>query len=183
MPTLDSQSRIRWWPAAIILALTILAIILLWIIDAPHRQSRVLHTIMVLMLSFPLMLLWLLFFSRLRWKVRLLAFGAIVLILLLSTTLLRVKGFSGDLMPLLEWRWGGKDYPLPPLACGGIRGGAGLPAISGTTSQWDRSGNRVGAGLEEVSTAAAMAATHRRRLVGVRCGWKFGNHPRTARRI
>ena len=108
MPTLDSQSRIRWLPAVIILALTILAIILLWSVDAPHRQSRVLHTVLVLMLSFLLILLWLLLFSRLRWKVRLLAFGTVVLILLLSATLFRIKGFSGDLVPLLEWRWSGK---------------------------------------------------------------------------
>ena len=108
MPTPHDKSRIRWLPAAIIIALTILAIILLWIIDVPHRQSRVLLTVLVLMLSFLLMLLWLLFFSRLRWKVRLLAFGTVVLIILLSTMLFRVKGFSGDLVPLLEWRWNEK---------------------------------------------------------------------------
>ena len=108
MPTPKSKSRIRWLPAVIIVALTILAIILLWIVDAPHRQSRVLQTVLVLILSFLLMLLWLLFFSRLRWKVRLLAFGAIVLILFPLTVLFRVKGFSGDLVPLLEWRWGEK---------------------------------------------------------------------------
>ena len=108
MPTPDSKSRIRWLPAVIILALTILAIILLWSLDAPQRQWRVLHTVLVLMLSFLLILLWLLLFSRLRWKIRLLTFGAIVLILFLSTALFRVKGFSGDLVPLLEWRWGGK---------------------------------------------------------------------------
>lgn len=107
MPT-PNKSRIRWLPAAIIVALAILAIILIWIIDAPHRQSRVLHTVLVLMLWFLLMLLWLFFFSRLQWKVRVLAFGAVVLIILLSTTLFRVKGFSGDLVPLLEWRWGEK---------------------------------------------------------------------------
>ena len=122
MPTPENKSRIRWWPAAIIVALTILAIILLWSVDAAHRQSRVLHTVLVLMLSFLLMLLWLLFFSRLRWKVRLLAFGAVVLIILLSTTLLRVKGFSGDLVPLLEWRWGGKTTPSLPSLAGGLGG-------------------------------------------------------------
>ena len=66
MPTLHSKPRIRWLPAVIIVALTILAIILLWSLDAPQRQSRVLHTVLVLMLSFLLMLLWLLFFSRLQ---------------------------------------------------------------------------------------------------------------------
>ena len=142
MPTTHNKSRIRWLPAAIIVVLTILAIGLLWIIDAPHRQSRVLYTVLVLMLSFLLMLLWLLFFSRLRWKVRLLAFGTIILIFLLSTALFRVKGFSGDLVPLLEWRWSGqaaesltgnapitlgafsKDYPqfLGPHRNGTVRG-------------------------------------------------------------
>ena len=108
IPTIHSKSHIRWLPAAIIVALTILAIILLWSVDVPHRQSRVLYTVLVLILAFLLMLLWLLFFSRLRWRIRLLAFGTIILVLFLSTSLFRVKGFSGDLVPLLESRWGGK---------------------------------------------------------------------------
>ena len=105
MTTPDNKSRIRWLPAAIIVALTVLAIILLWSVDVPHRQSRVLYTVLALILSFLLMLLWLLFFSRLRWRIRLLVFGTIILLLFLSTFLFRVKGFSGDLVPLLEWRW------------------------------------------------------------------------------
>ena len=108
MPTLHNKSRIRWLPAAIIVALTVLVLILIWSLEAAHRQSQVFYTVLLLILSFLLMLLWLLFFSRLRWKVRLLAFGAVVLVILLSTMLFRVKGFSGDLVPLLEWRWGEK---------------------------------------------------------------------------
>ncbi len=142
MSTPNSRSRIRWLPAVIIVALTVLVLIVIWSLDAAHRQSRVFQTVLVLMLSFLLMLLWLLFFSRLRWKVRLLAFGAIVLTLFLSVTLFRIKGFSGDLVPLLEWRWSekaaeslvgsspttpgafSKDYPqfLGPHRNGTVRG-------------------------------------------------------------
>ena len=48
MPTTHNKSRIRWLPAAIILALTVLAVILIWSIDAPHRQSRVFQTVSTL---------------------------------------------------------------------------------------------------------------------------------------
>ncbi len=141
MPTLHSKSRIRWLPAAIIVALTVLAVILIWSLEAPQRQSRVFLTVLLLLLSFLLMLLWLLFFSRLRWKVRLLAFGAVVLILFLSVALFRVKGFSGDLVPLLEWRWtetaaesltgeAATATPFPP-AGGGIKGGKDYPQFLG----------------------------------------------------
>ena len=141
MPTTHNKSRIRWLPAAIILALTVLVLILIWSLEAAHRQSQVFYTVLVLMLSFLLMLLWLLFLSRLRWKVRLLAFGAVVLILSLSVALFRVKGFSGDLVPLLEWRWTEKAAeslteeavtvpPFPP-AGGGIKGGKDYPQFLG----------------------------------------------------
>ena len=114
-PTLDRKSnrRLRWWPAAIIVALTVGVVVLIWVLGAPHRQSRVFLTLIVLTISFLLMLLWLLLFSRLRWKVRLLAISTIVLILLLSVVLLRVRGFSGDLVPLLEWRWTSRTAESP----------------------------------------------------------------------
>ena len=137
------------------------------------------------MLSFLLILLWLLFFSRLRWKVRLLAFGAIVLILLLSAALFRVKGFSGDLVPLLEWRWSGKaaeslmgsdlvtlgespkDYPqfLGPHRNGTVQGIKLARDWSKRPPQllWRQP---IGAGWS-----------------GFRCRRKFGGYPRAARRI
>ena len=141
MPTTHNKSRIRWLPAAIILALTVLAVILIWSLEAAHRQSQVFYTVLLLILSFLLMLVWLLFLSRLRWKIRLLAFSAIVLILFLSVALFRVKGFSGDLVPLLEWRWDGHAAeslmgetatvpPFPP-AGGGIKGGKDYPQFLG----------------------------------------------------
>ena len=191
MPTLHSKSRIRWWPAAIIVALTILAIILLWTVDAPHRQSRVLHTVLVLVFSFLLMLLWLLLFSRLRWKVRLLTFGAIALILFLSIALLRVKGFSGDLVPLLEWRWGGKAAeslmgaaptapPFPP-AGGGIKGGKDYPQFLGPHRNGTVQGIKLARDWKKASTAAFMATTYRCRLVGFRCRREFSGYSRAAR--
>ena len=185
MPTPEKKSRIRWWPAVVIVALTILAIIVLWSVDAAHRQSRVLHTVLVLMLSFLLILLWLLFFSRLRWKVRLLTFGAIVLVLFLSTFLLRIKGFSGDLVPLLGWRWSEKtaeslrgSAPTTPDAFS-----KDYPQFLGPHRNGTVQGIKVSAELVGTSAPTFMATTHWCWLVGFRCRREFGDHSRAARRI
>ena len=185
MPTLHNKSRIRWLPAAIIVALTVLVLILIWSLEAAHRQSQVFYTVLLLILSFLLMLLWLLFFSRLRWKVRLLAFGAVVLVILLSTTLFRVKGFSGDLVPLLEWRWGEKAAESltgsAPTASGAFS--KDYPQFLGPHRNGTVQGIKLARDWSEASAAAFMAATHRCRLVGFCCRREFGSHPRAAWRI
>ncbi|MCH8293976.1 PQQ-like beta-propeller repeat protein [Candidatus Poribacteria bacterium] len=104
----SSNNRLRWWPLAIIVVLTILAVVWIWTSAAPQRQARVFQTVSVLLTSFLLILLWLLFLSRLRWKVRLISLGVIALMLGLSPVLFRFRGFSGDLVPILEWRWAKK---------------------------------------------------------------------------
>jgi outer membrane protein assembly factor BamB len=107
MPKFESESavRVRWWPVSIILALTALAIGLIWNLDISHRQEQVMLTILAVGVLFMMMLLWLLFLSRLRLKIRLVAFVVIALISLLSVAVFRIRGVSGDFLPLLEWRW------------------------------------------------------------------------------
>ncbi len=101
----ESDKHGRWWLLVIVVALTALVIVFIWTSEASHRQEQVMQTALALFVSFLLMLIWLLFFSRLRWKIRLISFAAIVLMLLCSTKLFRFRGFNGDLVPLLEWRW------------------------------------------------------------------------------
>ena len=101
----ESDKHGRWWLLVIVVALTALVIVFIWTSKASHRQEQVMQTALALFVSFLLMLIWLLFFSRLRWKIRLISFAAIVLMLLCSTKLFRFRGFNGDLVPLLEWRW------------------------------------------------------------------------------
>jgi outer membrane protein assembly factor BamB len=107
---------LRWWPAAIIIALSILAIAYIWLSDNPNRQNQVQQTGQVVIVAILVMLLWLLFFSRLRWKIRLTSFAAIILFLAALAALFRVRGVSGDVIPVLEWRWA--EQPLKPLAEG-----------------------------------------------------------------
>lgn len=84
----EKKSNIRWWPAAGILALASIAMIFIWgWWDGPIRQSKVLATMYAQGVALILMLLWLFAFSRLRWRTRVLAGGAIVLALALFAAL------------------------------------------------------------------------------------------------
>ena len=103
----QKQKPIRWWPLFIILSLAVLGIFVIWILEAGHRQDKIVWTILVVMLTTLFGVLWLLGFSRLRWRIKLIAAAIVALGILLGTNLFQFKGFSGDLMPIFEWRWQG----------------------------------------------------------------------------
>ena len=101
----QTQKPIRWWPLFVILGLAILGIIIIWIIEAGHRQDKVFWITLVVILTTLLGVLWLLGFSRLRWRIKLIAVAIVALSIFFSTRLFQFKGFSGDLIPIFEWRW------------------------------------------------------------------------------
>ena len=104
----QTQKPIRWWPLFVILSLAVLGMMVIWILEAGHRQDKVLWTTMVVILTTLLGTLWLLGFSRLRWRIRLFAVAIVLLCVVLSASLFQFKGFSGDLTPIFEWRWQGQ---------------------------------------------------------------------------
>jgi len=106
----------RWWPAAVVVALVAAALAWTWGLAGEQRQDRVILTLVTLLLGCLLLLVWALLFSRFRRRTRLgVLFGALVLSLLAWGTL-RVRGVSGDLVPILEWRWtgGARVSAVPP---------------------------------------------------------------------
>jgi len=113
---IQTDSRARWWPLIGIAALAVAAVAYIWNADFPSRQKQIEQTLMVLVFSFLLALVWLLFFSRLRWKVRLFSFGVVVLVLGLVPALFRVRGVSGDILPILEWRWAKRTVEALPAS-------------------------------------------------------------------
>ncbi len=100
-----TQKPIRWWPLFIILSLAVLGIVVTWILDAGQRQDKIMLTFAIVILAVFLGFLWLLCFSRLRWRVKLISSTVAVLGLFLLINLFQFKGFSGDLAPIFEWRW------------------------------------------------------------------------------
>ncbi len=104
----QTQKTIRWWPLFVILGLAILGIIVIWILEAGHRQDKVLWITMVVILTTLLEALWLLGFSRLRWRTKLITLAVVILAGSFAGVAFQFKGFSGDLIPIFEWRWRGE---------------------------------------------------------------------------
>ena len=100
-----TPKSIRWWPLWVVIILAVLGTLVTWISDAGHRQDKILLTTMIVIGTIILGILWLLFLSEMRRRVKLLALAVIVLGVFLSTNLFQFKGFSGDLVPIFEWRW------------------------------------------------------------------------------
>ncbi len=103
-----TKKRARWWPLLIIGILVGIAIGVLWGVDAAERESKVFLTIFILIFSLVLGVLWLLLLSRLPWRARLLSLLVVVVCLGIFGILFRITGVSGDLTPIVEWRWGSK---------------------------------------------------------------------------
>ena len=101
----NSSKPIRWWPLWVFIILAILGTLVTWITEAGHRQDRIFLTAMIVILTVILGILWLLFFSEMRLRGKLFALVVIGVGVFLTTNLFHFKGFSGDLVPILEWRW------------------------------------------------------------------------------
>ncbi|HYV26555.1 MAG TPA: PQQ-binding-like beta-propeller repeat protein [Candidatus Eisenbacteria bacterium] len=96
---------IRWWPAIGVLTLGLGAVIWMRRGREISFQEQNIQTTSVSLVTFLLLMLWCLFFSRLRWRLRLAICGGVVGLILLTAGLFEIKGVTGDLLPLLKWRW------------------------------------------------------------------------------
>ena len=104
--------RIRWWPALLVLVAAAAAVGWVWLSDGGRDgQDRVLLTIPIAFATVLLLAIWLVFFSRLPWSRRRWAIGAVLAIVAITAATTRIRGVTGDLVPILEWRWSSR---LPP---------------------------------------------------------------------
>lgn len=139
----------RLWPAAAVLVLLGATLLVVWVPDAANRQEQVLKTIAAVLLAVILLLAWLLFFSRLRWKLRLVALGGVILVGVLAGSSVRISGVSGDVLPLLSWRWSNPRLtqfgarPSEAAAAGAIRSAFDHPQFLGARRDGTVSGVRL----------------------------------------
>jgi outer membrane protein assembly factor BamB len=91
----------------------LLWLVQIWFVSAGIRQDRNIRSIIACGVTGILLLLWFLLGSGLRWKTRLAGFGLVALALGLLAALFRVEGVSGDLVPILAYRWSARPGAAP----------------------------------------------------------------------
>ena len=111
--SLKDKVAIRWWPVPVILLAAAGGVVWAWRTHGRQRQDQNLAMAGVVLVTLLLLLLWCLLLSRMRWKLRVGVFGGVVGLILLVTALFRIHGVTGDLVPILQWRWGHSAWASP----------------------------------------------------------------------
>jgi outer membrane protein assembly factor BamB len=99
-----SRRPLDWWPVVLFLA-TATAIIWVRTRTDSSFQERNLTTLSILLGATLLWLLCWLAFSRRPWRIRLLVLLGCVLLGGIGVGMFRIRGVSGDLFPIIEFRW------------------------------------------------------------------------------
>jgi len=117
-----NPAKVRWWPAWLILLGWLLGLAYIWLVAPGIRQDRNLLSLVATGVTAILLLLWFLLASALPWKTRLVGLGLVAATAALVTALFRIEGVSGDLIPILAFRWSARPgsaalspEPSPPL--------------------------------------------------------------------
>jgi outer membrane protein assembly factor BamB len=117
----QSSMRTRWWPAIVTLVAGVAGFVWVWTADGDRTgQERVYLSMAVVLGVLILLGLWLTLFSALPRRTRVRALVIILAVFALAAGTVRVRGVTGDLIPIFEWRWAAGpadrlDTLLPPV--------------------------------------------------------------------
>lgn len=100
-----SPRGVRWWPALLILLGASGVLLWNWLVREAQRQDRYLASGAILIATVVLLLVWVTFLSRLRAALRSTVLALALLTAIAVPVLFRITGVTGDLLPIVEWRW------------------------------------------------------------------------------
>lgn len=98
------RQKISRWTIWVIIAALVIAVVAIWSRDV-QRQDKLVPTAAALLAAFFVFLLWMVILSGWRWRVRATVLGITAGLMVLCPLALRIKGVTGDLLPILEFRW------------------------------------------------------------------------------
>jgi outer membrane protein assembly factor BamB len=117
VPSLAARARVkpRIWPALVVVALALAWIAKVRLTGDASGQERTTQAGAAVILAVALLTLWLALVSRLPWRVRLVGLAGVALAAGVFAALFRVRGVTGDLVPVFESRWAEHSEAMPPL--------------------------------------------------------------------
>ncbi len=110
-PETPPLPRLRLWPAFALVGLALGIILFVRLQSDWPFQRRNLTTLSVAMATGLGLVIWWLFGSRAPWRMRLLGLVLLILAGMAGKAAFRVKGVTGDFVPIVEARW--RSAPLP----------------------------------------------------------------------
>jgi len=162
---------IRWWPAVVVVIAAGAAIT--WArsqTDLPFQQRNI-NTAKFVIIASILSLVWWTFFSRARTLLRLGVTFGLVAFFAVGALLFRFRGVSGDLVPILEFRWAKHALPIATPAMAQTNSVLTLQRLNDATSPSfpqflgpDRNGVLPGPRLDTNWTAHPPAIVWRQKV-------------------
>jgi len=126
----SNRNPLRLWPAWLILGLAAIALSVVHLRAEGTFQERNLGTLGILLGTFALLLLWWITLSRARRRLRWGVVSGVVGLLAVGAAVFRVQGVTGDLWPILAFRWKTSARPsaeAAPLQAPAIPAGPSSP--------------------------------------------------------
>lgn len=102
-PNVPPRPRWRLLIGFILLGALVLGVI--WLAPQASRQHRILRTLITTLVLLLGSLVWLMVLSRLAWRARWRGLLGVVLVIGGLLLCFRNRGFTGDMLPIYEWRW------------------------------------------------------------------------------
>ena len=106
---------LRWWPAAVVALAGAAALGWVWLPEGRDGQSRVMLTFPIAFATLLLLAIWLIFFSRLSRSRRRWAVAVVLMTIAFAAATTRIRGVTGDLAPIFEFRWASHATPALSL--------------------------------------------------------------------
>jgi outer membrane protein assembly factor BamB len=125
-----ASTRSRLLPLFVILGLAALALAVIWSYGDAMRQVRTLLSLVLGGLTTFALLVWLAIFAGLPARLRLAVIGATLAVVAGGVGLLRVRGVTGDFVPLLEWRFTGAPSAVAVTPAPAMSAQVATPAIT-----------------------------------------------------